>query len=319
MSTRLRAALAIAVVLIGAAFAFALFARGDNEGTGASKRVGLPIGSAGISSRTSITPRGQLFGDGVVARLDLLVDREVIDPGTIRIQTDFAPYRAVGKPVLRRADRERVTRLRYAVALDCLVDRCAPRSDRKEVTFKAARVFSRGRLVQRPEWPALTIGSRLQSPSTDPTENFNPRTREPSTGLDWRAEVRVAAATWRIDPTWATVALVALALVLLGVSFFLLSLAYPGLARRLWRRPRRLSPLERALAAVQHARAQGVERDHRVALDDLATELRAVGAPELAGTAYALAWDEPAPAAERTDGLSDQVRELIVGSTNGHP
>jgi hypothetical protein len=70
---------------------------------------------------------------------------------------------------------------------------------------------------------------------------------------------------------------------------------------------------------VQHASTQGVEREHRVALDDLATELRAIGAPELAGTAYALAWDEPAPASERTEGLSDQVRELIVGSRNGHP
>lgn len=315
MSTRFRVALALAVVVVGAALAFALFTRDD----GNSRPVGLPIGSEGISARTSISPRGELFGDNVVARLDLLIDREVLDPGTIKIEADFAPYRETAKPRLERIDHERLTRMRYVVRLECLVDTCAPRSDRKEVTFKPAAVRSRGRLVQRPRWPVLTVGSRLQNPTTDPRDEFNPRTREPTSGLDWRAEVRVAAPTWRLDPTQATALLVALALALLGASFFLLTLAYPGLARRLWRRPAKRTPLERALAVLQHARVHGVEREHRVALDDLATELRAVGAPELAGTAYALAWDEPPPAAERSAGLSDQVRELIVGRSNGHP
>lgn len=314
MSTRLRVAIGLAIAVAAAAVAIALLSRDAT-----TEHVGLPIGSEGLSARTSISPRAQLFGDRVVARLELLVDRDRVDPDTISIETDFKPYRATAKPRLERTDYERMTRLRYTMPLECLENACTPRSDRKEVRFPPARVRSRGRVLQRPAWPVLTMGSRLQNPVTDESENFNARTREPTTGLDWRAEVRVAAPTWRIGPTEATVLLVVLAMVLLGASFFLVTLAYPGLARRLWRRPAKLSPLERALVVLQHASERGVEREHRVALDDLATELRTLGARELAGTAYALAWDEPPPAVERTAGLSDSVRELITGRTNGRP
>jgi hypothetical protein len=314
VSTRLRIALGLAVAVAGAALAIVLLSR-----DGSTEHVGLPIGSEGLSARTSITPRAQLFGEDVVARLEVLVDRDVIDPDTISIETNFKPYRATAKPRLERTDQERMTRLRYTMPLECLEDACAPRSTRKDVRFPPARVRSRGRVVQRPAWPVLTMGSRLQNPVTDESENFNARTREPTTGLDWRAEVRVATPTWRIAPTEATVLLVGLAMGLLGASFFFVTLAYPGLARRLWRRPAKLSPLERALLVLQHASDRGEETEHRVALDDLATELRALGARELAGTAYALAWDEPPPAVERTAGLSESVRELITGRTNGRP
>lgn len=315
MSVRVRVGIALAIgVAVAVAAAIALSSR-----DGSARHVGLPIGSEGLTSRTSITPRAQLFGERVVARLDLLIDRDVVDPDTISVTTDFAPYRPTAKLRMARVDYERMTRLHYSVPLECLEDACAPRSDRKDVRFRPAQVRSEGRVVQRPAWPVMTIGSRLQNPVTDNTDVRNQRLREPTTGLDWRAEVRVASPTWRIEPAQATVLLVAFAILLLAVSFFLVTVAYPGLARRLWRRPARLSPLERALVVLEHASERGVEREHRVALDDLATELRALGAGDLAGTAYALAWDEPAPAAERTAGLSQRVRELITGSTNGHP
>lgn len=314
MSTRFRPVIGLALVAAAAAVVIVLLSRDSS-----SRHVGLPIGSEGMSARTSISPRAQLFGEDVVARLELLIDRDVIDPDTISIETNFKPYRATAKPRLERTDQERMTRLRYTMPLECLEDACAPRSDRKEVRFPPARVRSKGRVLQRPTWPQLTIGSRLQNPTVDESDVFNQRTREQTSGLDWRAEVRVAAPTWRIGPTLATVLLVAFAMALLAASFFLLTIAYPGLARRLWRRPRRLSPLERALVVLQHASERGEETEHRVALDDLATELRELGARELAGTAYALAWDEPPPAADRTAGLSESVRELITGRANGHP
>jgi hypothetical protein len=314
VSTRFRPVIGLALVAAAAAVVIVLLSRDSS-----SRHVGLPIGSEGMSARTSISPRAQLFGEDVVARLELLIDRDVIDPDTISIETNFKPYRATAKPRLERTDQERMTRLRYTMPLECLEDACAPRSDRKEVRFPPARVRSKGRVLQRPTWPQLTIGSRLQNPTVDESDVFNQRTREQTSGLDWRAEVRVAAPTWRIGPTLATVLLVAFAMALLAASFFLLTIAYPGLARRLWRRPRRLSPLERALVVLQHASERGEETEHRVALDDLATELRELGARELAGTAYALAWDEPPPAADRTAGLSESVRELITGRANGHP
>jgi hypothetical protein len=313
--SRRRGLLVVLVLAVaGVALAIALLSR-----DGSAEHIGLPMGDEGLSARTSITPRAQLFGDPVVARLDLLVDREVIDPDAITIWTNFAPYRTTAKLKLQRIDYDRVTRLRYSVPLECLEDTCTPRATRKELRFAPAQVRVKGRVVQRPRWPELTIGSRLQNPSSGNTDVRDQRTREPTSGLDWRAEVRVQPPTWRIGPTQATVLLVAFAMAFLAASFFLLTLAYPELARRLWRRPQRLSPLERALGVVQRASERGVEEEHRVALDDLATELRALGAGELAGAAYALAWDEPPPARDRTAGLSTQVRELIEGSTNGRP
>jgi hypothetical protein len=315
VSSRRRLLIGLALVVVAAVAAVTLLARDDKP-----KHVGLPVGDEGLSARTSITPRGQLFGDSAVARLDVLVDRDVVDPATVTIWTNFAPYRQASSIGRERIDYDRVTRLRYSVALECLDDDCAPRATRKQVRFAPAQVRVKGRVVQRPRWPELTIGSRLQNPTSDPGSDVrNQRVREPTTGLDWRAEVRVQPPTWRIGPTQLTVTLVAFALVLLAMSFFLLTIAYPGLARRLWRRPARLSPLEHALGLVQRASERGVEEDHRVALDDLATELRAVGAGELAGTAYALAWNAPPPGAAETEGLSSRVRELIEGSTNGRP
>ncbi len=314
MTRRGRVVIGLALAAGGAALAVALLAR-----DGSTQHVGLPIGDQGLSARTSIAPRAQLFGDSVVARLDLLVDRDVIDPHAITVWTNFAPYRTTAKMKLQRIDYERVTRLRYSVPLECLEDKCAPRSTRKDFNFAPAQVRLKGRVIQRPRWPQLTIGSRLQNPSAENTDVRNQRVREPTSGLDWRAEVRVQPPTWRIGPTQATALLVALAMGLLAASLYLLVLAYPGLARRLWRRPPKLSPLERALGVVERASERGVEEEHRVALDDLATELRALGAGELAGTAYALAWDATPPAPDRTAGLSTRVRELIEGSTNGRP
>jgi hypothetical protein len=309
----------IAFVVVTAAAAAAIAVALLFRDSGSTTHVGLPIGAGGLSARTSIAPRAQLFGEGVVARLDLLIDREVIDPDTIKVRTNFTPYQPESKLSVERVDYDRFTRMRYTAPLECLDDTCAPRSQRKDFRFPAAQVRSRDRLVMRAVWPVLTIGSRLQDPRAENTDVRDQRFRERTSGLDWRAEVRVQPVTWMIAPTQATVLLVAFAMALLAASFFSLTVAYPGLARRLWRRPRKLSPLERALAVLERASDRGVEHEHRVALDDLATELRALGAGELAGTAYALAWDEPPPAADRTAGLSQEVRELITGSTNGHP
>jgi hypothetical protein len=314
VSARFKVLLALAIAACAAAVAIALLSRDAKP-----QQVGLPIGAQGLSARTSISPRAQLFGAGVVARLELLIDREVIDPDTLSIATNFKPYKPTAKPRRERIDYERVTRLRYTVPLECLEDACVPASTRTEFQFAPARVRVRNSVILRPRWAKLTISSRLQTPSLDRNEVRDQPLQGPTTGLAWRADVRVASPTWRMGPTPATVLLVGFAIVLFAASLFLLTVAYPGLAKRLWRRPAKRSPLERALDVVQRASERGVEAEHRVALDDLATELRAHGARELAGTAYALAWDQPAPAAERTAGLSDQVRELITGSTNGHP
>ncbi|HEV8688548.1 MAG TPA: hypothetical protein VGQ84_14795 [Gaiellaceae bacterium] len=316
MSTRLRVAIAFTLAAVVAAVAVALISRDESP-----DHVGLPIGAKGFSARTSLYPHSQLFGGSVEARLELLVDRDVVDPDEIVVRASFAPYQAARAAQIDRVDIERLTRIRYSFRLECFQEACLPGSNGKKVfRFTWAQVRAGG-WTMRPSWPALVVASRLRDP---PYNTTNPNLRDrrfgkPNAGLDWRAEVGVLQPTWRIDPTLATAVLFALALMLVGTSLSLLTVAQPGAAKRLWRRRRRLTPLERALLVLERASERGVVEEHRIALDDLATQLRALGARELAGDAYALAWDEAPPSLDRTAGVSNRARELITGRTNGRP
>ena len=112
--------------------------------------------------------------------------------------------------------------------------------------------------------------------------------------------------------------LVGLAFLLLLVSLSFVQRAFPSapLGFRLLRRVK-LTPLERAIAVLERAQKQGIEREQRLALDRLARELRTGGQHELAGTARELAWTADVPGPDRTATLSEQVRAVIAGRTNG--
>jgi hypothetical protein len=79
-----------------------------------------------------------------------------------------------------------------------------------------------------------------------------------------------------------------------------------------------MTPLERALAVLERAHEQGIEREQRLALDKLAHELRTGGQQELAGRARELAWEQDVPDAARTAPFSEHVRDVIAGRSNGH-
>ena len=310
MSTtrRLPFVLALAAVVVGAAVALALLLRDEHAPT-----IGLPVGDDGIAARASLGSRSQLFGQLLTARLDLLVDREVLDPAKITVDALFDPFSTNGAPVTSRRDYDRFTRLRYEYRLDCVTTDCVPEGARKDFDLPSAPVRHEGVPVEVVEWPRVTIASRYREPETDVGMRF-----QGSVDLPWRANVRVRPASYSVDPTLLTAALAGLAVLLLFVSLFFVQRAFPSAPfgfRRL--RRMRLTPLERAIAVLERAQKQGIEREQRLALDRLARELRTGGQHELAGDARELAWTADVPGPDRTARLSEQVRAVIAGGTNG--
>lgn len=302
---------ALAVALAGTVAALVFLVRDERPPS-----IGLPLGDDGVAARASVGSRTLLFGEVLPLRLELLVDREVLDADRITVDAEFDPFTPAAEPVRERTDHDRFTRIRLDYALECLTTICVPDTLTKDFDLPSVAVRHDGVPVEIVEWPRLTIASRYREPEAD---RSNP-TFQPRFDLPWRANLRVRPPSYAVGPTLLTSLLVVAALALLLASLFFVQRAFPSAPigfRRL--RRVRLSPLERALLVLERAHAQGIEREQRLALDRLAHELRSGGQPELAGRARELAWEQAAPDSERTATLSERVRELIAGRTNGRP
>jgi hypothetical protein len=267
----------------------------------------MPAFAGGMAVRATYEPRSYLFGDRMRARLEILLDRDVFDPTKVDVDAQFAPFQVVGgAPERERRDFTDLTRLRFEYVLECLTIDCVPESIERPIQFPPAIVNHDKIAIEQATWPGFPIVARVRETSI---------TALP--GSDWRASPVVRPATYRLHPVLLVGLLGAGGLLLLGASALLAVMGSTGLSRR-WRRLR-LTPLERALAGLERANAAGVEHDQRLALDRLADELRTRGAGDLALTARRLAWAEDIPAVDRTAPLSDGVRDLLHGSTNGRP
>jgi hypothetical protein len=264
----------------------------------------MPASAGGIAVRGALAPRSYLFGDSMVARLEILVDRAVFDPDRISIDTRFAPFSVVGAPRRERHDFPDLTRIRYAFELECLALECVPESIERPIQFAPAVVSHDRTQIEQFVWPGFPIVARVRETSISAIP-----------GSDWRASSAVLPPAYRLHPTLLAAGLAGAAIALVILAAALTVAGSAGLARR-WRRLR-LTPLEHALAGLERANAAGVEADQRLALDRLADELRTRGAGDLALTARRLAWAEDVPAVERTEPLSAGVRALLNGRTNG--
>jgi hypothetical protein len=267
----------------------------------------MPASADGMAVRATNAPKSYLFGDQMRARLEILVDRNVFDPGKIEVDAQFAPFAIVGgEPRRERRDFGDLTRLRYEYVLECLTIDCVPESIERPIQFAPAVVSHDKTQIEQASWPGFPIVARVRETSI---------TSVP--GSDWRASPVVRQAEYRLHPTLLVGLLGVGGILLLALSALFAVMGSTGLSSR-WRRLR-LTPLERALAGLDRANVAGVEYDQRLALDRLADELRTRGAGDLAVTARRLAWAEDVPAAERTAPLSAGVRELLHGRTNGRP
>lgn len=302
-----------AVSRVSLVAAFAFVAVGCS--VGADDELVLPDGRA-IATGRSIAPTTHLFADPVAARLEIVVDRTLLDPERIDLEATFGPYEQVGEAELVRKDFRQYTRLRYEFTLRCLTLACVPEEVQAEVgpggargehrTFRLApaRILyddPSGDLppvLRSVAWPPLTSVSRLSVALVQSEFPF----RATPTALP--------AASYRVSPP-----LLAGALVLAALAFLVLP---TRLGLRWWRRrhppaveeaEHERTPLERAILLVEWANERPDARDRRKALEQLADELEQGGETKLAEEAGALAWSRVAPSSEAASALIGRVRE----------
>jgi hypothetical protein len=283
---------------------------------GGDESTELPLGRQ-VSAQGSLTPTVHLFAEPVLARVDVVVDRDHLDPDRVRVETKFLPYDVKASSTGRR-DRGRFTELRYEWHLRCLRISCIPeiiasaageaetgRGERRSFDLPAAQVLydepgaDDPRTLTRATWPELVSVSRIRQSDV------------PSFGYVFKTSVApLHEPDYRVSPTVLGAGLIVGALALLALPVALLV----GWWRR--RRPPpvaveepELTPLERALRLVEWAgeRENGAER--REALELLAFELEAAESAELSDSARRLAWSQPSPSPEAAAELVEVVRE----------
>lgn len=257
---------------------------GDEE----EARPLLPPGRT-IEASGEIVPRTSLFGDTVTAQAVVAVDRTRIDPDSLELRANFAPYERVGDVEVSRREVGGETQLVYTTRLRCDEYACLPREGRTTFRFRPARLGSA--LVR---WPPIEVASRVNQSELQ--------------AFRYRATVAPVPEATSPVPSGvlaATAFSAAALLALLGV--FLLARA--GL--RAWRRQPELDlpPLERALLLLEWTKKRPDGEDRRRALELLAGALEGEGRSELAGDARALAWADDSPSPEEATALAGRVRE----------
>jgi hypothetical protein len=297
---RIWIAAGVAAAVLAAVLAFAL--------TAGTRSVEVP--QQAVTAQTHLSRSGTLFADPLRASVQVLVDRNRVDPKGIGFTATFAPYVRVGDARVTRHDTGPVTQLVYSVELICLTNTClaAHSGDSLRVQFPSAEVFyagkSGGRRTLHAPWPALTVGGRTSEVDLAGADPF----LQPS----WRATTDPVAVTYGISPRLLRGLLFTGAGLLFAFGLFaLLRFARTGRLRF-----RILSPLERAVLLVE--RAPGEAPEKRKALELLSTELAHSGEPELALAARELAWGEPTPLPTVTQPLTLDVRRVIEQRSNGH-
>jgi hypothetical protein len=293
------------LALVAAALPVAGCGGGDEPPT-------LPLGRQ-IAATATLSPTVHVFAEDVVARVDVVVDRDHLDPERVRLETRFQPYE-VKESAEEREDRGRLTLLRYEYLLHCLGIDCIPevlpsaageaesgRGERRSYRLPPARVvYGETRTLTTSSWPELVSVSRLK------------RSDVPRFGLVFKANVNpLPEPDYRIEPQLlgAGLAVGALALLALPATF---------LIGRLRRRPPpepepeepELPPIERALRLVETCAEDDARRE---ALEVLAGELEAASRPELAESARTLAWRRATPTREATESLVQAVRDADGG------
>jgi hypothetical protein len=282
MVSRAQAGAVLVVLVLAVVAAFVL-------GTASDRRSAVAARDA-VKVHATLVPRATQFGDRVVAQAELLVDPGRVDPGSVRVVTDFSPYRVLAEPTVTRRSEGGLTELRYRWELDCLARTCLPRETARRIVFAPVRAQYGGGLATS-VWPALRVETRV-----GPQDLARPALRFDVLPLP--------KATQRISPG-------ALHMLLLAGAAFALLLAAALLAPELmalvpaYRRVDRRTPLERALAHVRAARAHGAPPRRR-ALERLARE---VDDPELGVRIRELAWSPSSPEGSEMDRVADQVEE----------
>jgi hypothetical protein len=321
---RALAGLGLAVLAGATVFVIAFLVWGR---PGEDKNTASPIEAAGVPRmqvRTLVTPRTVLFADTVTARVDVALDRDRVDPDSVRIATDFTPWTPISRPDRTRRDGKTTTHLRTTFVLRCLASVCMPPGralpyalEPATVTYDALGPQAAAGLKFVARWPTLVMNTRLDARSTTPrTARGFPRGGSPFAS-PWRADLlSMPPPSYRVSPETARIPLFAGAAVFAVLG---LVLAYLGWPRR---RPKPVpvpleppeplaTPLEQALGLLEDPATTDGAADRRRALELVAAELRGLGNDDLADVARRLAWSSQTPAHERTSGLAELARPAL--------
>lgn len=299
---RLYAALAAAAVLLAALAGLIAWRSWDSQ-------PGPVLGDEPIAGTALLEPEQHLFGDAVRARLELVMDRNRINPDSVEVGANFQPYRELRPVEQTRTDSGPITRLRYDYLLGCLTAACLPRGGGR-VEFGGVAIEYRSRRDRVPqtasvEWPPLRAAGRI-----DPD-------RLEQAAI--RAELRdLSPPSYLVSPKAVELVALLLAILLAGAAAILAIRLLPLDRIAAWlgaRRADRRTSLERALALVRAATASGRPDEGRRALERLAHELRQTSNPELATDASELAWSKAAPGEARVTPLSHDVERVIGEKT----
>lgn len=281
-----------------------------------------------VRATTETSPRTHLFGDSVDLRVDVVVNRNQLDPERISVKGSFKPYTEVGDTKVTRRDAGDLTHLRFDTTVRCLEFACisargpawgaatTPGNDDpgqysssqpspvRTGRFAPATLLydepgqEKPRPLRKLNWPLLETVSRINT--EDPSQVF---------GFPFRWDVfPLPALSTSISPSL-------LAALLLTSAALLLVLPVALIVRRLRRKEPEVveaepeaSPLERALELVEWSKTRSGD-ERRAALEALADELDALEDAPLAGETRAAAWRPPFPSPEDAERVVAAVRE----------
>jgi hypothetical protein len=302
------------LALLGALVVMLLW---DGGGTGEPEPQ--VTNESGIQAYADLDAYRVHFGDTVTAKVEVSLDRARVDPGSVRVNADFTPWKPTGAPEVVRRDGKATTYLETRYTLRCLESFCTTPQEEAVQAFRAARITyapagddaaaGATRTLQA-AWPELLVTARYAPPSASQTS------RQPPTR--WQADlVSLPAATYRIGPWVLAVLLLAGALLLAAAAALIVLRTRPrptppvaapapvGLGGHT------LTPLEYALGLLEDPSRVNGSGDQRRALELVADGLVLRGEGTLARTARAMAWSRPVPKIDETSGLARRARAVF--------
>jgi hypothetical protein len=255
-----------------------------------------------VTVKRALSTTAALFGDPVEAEIDVYSNDRNVPPGSVRVQTDFRPYRIVATDV-DRSSQGGISLLRTRISLRCLTRTCLPPP-------------GGARLVQFPPFAVTYRRDGQQARLDVPWAALQLSSRIPA-GAGGRLGIVDTAPP--LDPLFSRSPELLQALLLLGAA--LLGIAGAGLvvaavwppSYRSLRRRQRLSELERTLMRVEAAARSDDGDERRRTLDELAIRLGEIPAPALEVETRALAWGQSPPEPEALTHLAAQVRANLNG------
>jgi hypothetical protein len=256
-----------------------------------------------LTVRAVLTPRTVHFGDELTARVDVILDRDAVRVGTLRIDDRFAPLTQLGPAHTTRMRQGRLAVVSVSVSAACLVEACATGVGAVPIAPPPVTVqvkTRRGVTLRRTvRWSPLHVTSRVAAADLAVAEP------------PFRHDALPPPPGYLIAPGTLARALDLLAALLAAAGVGLATWQGFALGRRRGAPPAAYqSKIELALLRTREVKARPAA-DRRRALGLLARLLDARDR-RLAGAARELAWSEPAPAPEALSALVAEVERTVV-------